>query len=491
MKKLNNIEHADAIMRYDETRKSEEHPVGKPYEPEWPEVDYIVGNPPFLGGNQMRSGRPATKKTPALQGLGDLYVDQLRALYLTRVPGGADLVAYWFEKTRSLIAMGHVARAGLIATQSIRAGSNRKVLTRIKVSGDIFMAWGDRRWVLDGAAVRVSLIAFDDGSESTKMLNGIPVGTIHPNLQTGSDVTSAFRLKENLSKAFQGPVKVGSFEISNELAKMMLMKPNPHGLPNSEVIKPWVNGDDIVGRPHNRWIIDFGSRTDHEAALYEAPFEHIESFVKPKREKNKDKQRREKWWRLGRSGGDLRKATAGVSRIILTSRVEKHRFFVWVPKATVPDARVIAIASDSDCLMGVLHSRPHLVWVHYTSSRHGVGNDPTYNSESCFETFPFPYPPGTEPTEADSPIVRAIADAARELVRLRDAWLNPPNASEDDLKSRTLTKLYNARPEWLAYAHRTLDTAVFAAYGWPANLTDQEILARLLALNHERAALGS
>jgi hypothetical protein len=86
--------------------------------------------------------------------------------------------------------------------------------------------------------------------------------------------------------------------------------------------------------------------------------------------------------------------------------------------------------------------------------------------------------------------VRAI-DAARELVRLRDAWLNPPNASDDDLKTRTLTKLYNARPEWLANAHRTLDEAVFAAYGWPPNLTDQEILARLLALNHERAALGS
>jgi hypothetical protein len=103
-------------------------------------------------------------------------------------------------------------------------------------------------------------------------------------------------------------------------------------------------------------------------------------------------------------------------------------------------------------------------------------------------TFPFPYPPGTEPTEAGSPIVRAIADAARELVRLRDAWLNPPNESEADIKDRTLTKLYNARPDWLANAHRALDTAVFAAYGWPPTLTDQEILANLLALNHQRAA---
>jgi len=137
----------------------------------------------------------------------------------------------------------------------------------------------------------------------------------------------------------------------------------------------------------------------------------------------------------------------------------------------------------------------HETWSLATSSRHGDGDEggrPTYNGASTFDTFPFPYPPGTEPTETDSPIVRAIADAARELVRLRDNWLNPPDASEADLKDRTLTKLYNARAEgkmeWLANAHRTLDEAVFAAYGWPSNLPDQEILSRLLALNHERAA---
>ncbi len=131
------------------------------------------------------------------------------------------------------------------------------------------------------------------------------------------------------------------------------------------------------------------------------------------------------------------------------------------------------------------------------ASWHGVGNDPTYNAESCFETFPFPWPPGTEPSEADSPLVRSIADAARELVRRRDNWLNPFSPSgeplpESELKDRTLTKLYNLRAAgkatWLENAHRTLDEAVFAAYGWPPNLTTQEILARLLALNHDRAA---
>jgi hypothetical protein len=84
--------------------------------------------------------------------------------------------------------------------------------------------------------------------------------------------------------------------------------------------------------------------------------------------------------------------------------------------------------------------------------------------------------------------VEAIAEVARELVAKRDAWLNPPGASAEDLKKRTLTNLYNARPAWLADAHRKLDEAVFVAYGWPATLTDAEVLEHLLALNHQRAA---
>jgi hypothetical protein len=117
-------------------------------------------------------------------------------------------------------------------------------------------------------------------------------------------------------------------------------------------------------------------------------------------------------------------------------------------------------------------------------ARHG-GERPTYNNTTCFDTFPFPWPPGQEPP--DDPRVAAIAAAARRLVQLRDNWLNPPGATEADLKPRTLTNLYNARPEWLAQAHRALDAAVLAAYGWPADLPDDAILARLLALNHERA----
>jgi len=154
----------------------------------------------------------------------------------------------------------------------------------------------------------------------------------------------------------------------------------------------------------------------------------------------------------------------------------------------VPDHKLHVIARSDDYFFGLLHSSIHEAWTLATCSWIGVGNDPSYNSETTFLTFPFPYPPGTEPSEADSPIVKAIADAARNLVKLRDAWLNPPDTPEAELKKRTLTNLYNQRPAWLDNAHRALDQAVFAAYGWPHPLGTQEILSRLLALNHERAA---
>jgi type II restriction/modification system DNA methylase subunit YeeA len=191
----------------------------------------------------------------------------------------------------------------------------------------------------------------------------------------------------------------------------------------------------------------------------------------------------------------MRKALSRLRRYIATPRVSKHRFFVFVPVETLADSRVVVIARDDEYFAGVLESAVHKTWSIQTGSRHGDGGDGgrlTYNIESCFDTFPFPWPPGTEPAEHDDPRVKAIADAARELVRLRDAWLNPPKIDPNELKNRTLTNLYNLREKgqcaWLDNAHRALDEAVFAAYGWPSNLTRDEILARLLELNHQRAA---
>ena len=466
LRKLDNIQHRDAVLTHDAE--------GKPVEPAWPEVDFIIGNPPFLGGKRLRTE------------LGSAYVDELFCVYAGRLPQEADLVTYWFEKARALVEVGKAQRAGLLATQSIRAGANLKVLQRIAESGGIFMAWSDKAWILDGAAVRVSLVGFDDGSQTERTLDGQPVPTINPNLSSESDTALALALAENAGIAFQGPVKVGKFEITSEEASRLLPMGNPNGKSNGLVIKPWMNATDLVGRGRNLNIIDFGELSEAEAALFEGPFELVKVRVKPARMENNDRQRREHWWRLGRSGSELREAKAGKTRLIATPRVAKYRLFAWVSSELVPDSRLYVFARDDDYFFGILHSMIHEVWTLANCTWHGVGNDPTYVSGTCFETFPFPWPPGTEPK--DSPLVEAIAEAARDLAAKRDAWLNPPNASADELKKRTLTNLYNARPSWLAEAHRKLDAAVFAAYGWPDNLTDAEILERVLTLNHQRAA---
>jgi hypothetical protein len=486
LKQVKNILHMDAILGY---QTSEVFETSEVYEPEWPQADVIVGNPPFLGGKRMRTE------------LGDDYVDKLFELYSGRVPHEADLVCYWFEKARAMIEIMQVKRVGLLATQAIRAGANRKILERIKETGDIFYAQADRPWILDGADVRVSMVGFDGGQEkhrlineskddlaSDALLNAKSVESINANLTYQADLTKAKRLQENANICFQGPVKVGAFDVDGTFAQKMLQAPNPNGKPNSDVVKPWMNASNITGHQRNMWIIDFGEMEILEAAYYEMPFEYVKKNIKPFRDKNNDLQRRTYWWRLGRSGGDLKTAKQGKNRIIVTPRVAKHRMFIWADIELVPDSRLFAFTRDDDYFFGILHSRVHEAWSLATSSRHGVGNDPTYNNTTCFETFPFPWPPGAEPK--DDPRVKAIVQAAQELVEQRDRWLNADGLSEAEKKKRTLTNLYNARPTWLELAHKKLDKAVFAAYGWPSDLSDEEILERLLALNLERAGRG-
>jgi len=470
---LRQIELKDAILDLSDP--------AKPREPEWPEVDVIVGNPPFLGGKRLRTE------------LGDAYVDALFAAWDGRVRREADLCCYWFEKARAAIERGAAKRAGLLATQAIRGGANRETLKRIKESGDIFFAHSDRPWVLDGAAVRVSMVGFDDGSETRRELNGRPVEGINANLTAHIDLTKVKRLPENAGIAFMGDTKVGPFEIDEATAKQMLASPNPHGKPNSDVVRPWVNGSDVTGRPRNMWIIDFPPGTSvEEAALYEEPFKYLEKYVKPERLAARTaKSQDEVWWVHHRPRPDMRGALLGLPRFVVTPRVSKHRLFLWVSANTLPDSAVIAFARDDDYFFGVLHSRPHELWARAQGTQlREAESGFRYTPTTTFETFPLPWPPGEEPW--GDPLVEAIAEAARELDELRNRWLNPAPVDghpwpESELKKRTLTNLYNERPTWLRNAHRKLDEAVFAAYGWDPGLSDEEVLAKLLALNLERA----
>jgi len=215
---LDHIECRDAVLGADRT------------EAVWPVADAVVGNPPFLGVSRKR------------RELGNEYVEALDATYAPRVPGGVDFLCYWFDKAQREIEAGRLHRAGLVATNSIRGGASRSVLERICASGRIFEAWADEPWVNNGEPVRVSLVCFGEGA--SKLLNGVPVAEIYADLTAPNaagdalDLTQAVPLTANLSASFQGASKKAKFEIDDTLAREWLRLPNPHGRPNSDVLKP-------------------------------------------------------------------------------------------------------------------------------------------------------------------------------------------------------------------------------------------------------------
>jgi hypothetical protein len=510
---LDQIERRDALLTSDGAEAS------------WPHADTLVGNPPFVGDKKMRNE------------LGNDYTEHLRAVYKGRVPGGADLVCYWFEKARAHIEAGALKRAGLVSTNSIRGGKSREVLDRVCNSTRIFEAWSDMPWINNGAAVRVSLISFGSAKQAS-VLDGTEVARIGANLEAAVEsIHTGVILPGTKGASFQGPVKVGSFDIPGELARQWLQLPNPGGRSNSHVLPPWVNGLDVVRRPSDTWIIDFGIKcTEADAALFEAPFAYVEQKVKAARLAQRRESRAKFWYLHGETVPGLRKAVCGITRYAVTPRVAKHRIWAWRDVSVLPDSAVVIVARSDDTTFGLLHSRMHELWSLGMCTWLGKGNDPRYTPTTCFETFPFPtgmmpaetahqrtetlsngaHVPATLPPEvrvnAD-----AIASAAHRLTTLRDAWLNPPEWTqripevtplgmtsslyperivarlgfEGELAKRTLTNLYNKYPAWLAAAHTALDSAVAAAYGWndwSPKMKDEEILLRLLALNRERAS---
>jgi type II restriction/modification system DNA methylase subunit YeeA len=254
-----------------------------------------------------------------------------------------------------------------------------------------------------------------------------------------------------------------------------------------------------------------------ESALFEKPFEIVLRDVKPTREGLRRANHRENWWIHGEARPGMRKALVGFTRFIISPRVSKFRLFKWVETQFLADSATVAIARDDDTSFGILHSRFHELWSLRMGTFLGVGNDPRYTPSTTFETFPFPEgltPNIAAAAYADDPRAQAIAGAAARLNELRENWLNPADlvqrvpevvpgypdrilprddAAAKQLQKRTLTNLYNARPQWLANAHAALDAAVADAYGWGDDfragaLTDDEILARLFQLNQKRAA---
>ena len=435
-------------------------------EREWPECDVIVGNPPFIGNKWLR------------REVGDEITKAVFAVYGDRLPATSDYCCYWFEKARDLIAQGKCQRAGLLATTGSKQISSRVAFERIQASGKIFFAISDRDWFDADTAIRICMVGFGRADVTdTPTLDGRETVTINPDLSSGLDTTRKHCLRASAKLCFMGTTKVGDFDIQHAQAVEMLAGVNPHGRPNSDVLRPFRNGSDLVRRDSGRWIVDFGVGTRMEAAaLYEAPFTHVTKCVKPERIKNKRKVRAEKWWLLGETLPAFREATADLPRYIGTARVAKHRLFVWQDSSVLPDSKVIAIAFADDFRFGVLHSHAHEVWTTATCALHG-GERRTYNPTECFETFPFPFPDDLARMEDDpaqlvakyraahyhtdqSNVLRedpppttpdehraAIAAAAKELNEWRERWLNPPEWTQ----THTLTFPGSAAGPWARY----------------------------------------
>lgn len=504
LKKLNNIVCHDALMNEDGTEYN------------WPQVDVVVGNPPFVGDKKM------------IGELGDEYTNKVRKQYESRVSGGADFVCFWFAKCIDYMQSGWLKRAGLVSTNSIRGGKNRLLLDKIAKFFAIYDAWADEEWINEGASVRVSMTCFSATSMEKKMISGEPVKDISSDLtekkeNSKIDVSKVKQLKCNRSTSFIGTQKSGNFDIPGELAREWLAAPNnPNNRPNSEVLKPWINGIDITRRPQGKWIVDFPEEmSEKDASLYEMPFEFVKQNVKLEIElkqqkwlkegkptKHLDKQH-ENWWVLWCYRREMRLALKGLKRYLSTARNGKHRIFQWQPAQVLADSQVVVIAKENDIYFGILSSKYHEIWSLKLCTWLGKGNDPRYNPKTIFETFPFPrgLEPNRSSNELDSSnIAQKISLAARNLNELRENWINPtelinafpeiiggyPNrivpkdkTAEKILSKRTLTNLYNQKPTWLCNAHKELDNAVAEAYGWPDNLTDDEILEKLFELNQK------
>ncbi len=461
---LDNIDCRDAII----DTSGDEFAI-----PEWPEADFIIGNPPFIGNKRMR------------EEMGDQSVEEIYQVWGDRVPNGADLCAYWFEKARIQIAEKKAKRAGLLATQAIRGGASRTVLRNILNTGGIFFAESDRDWLLDGAKVHTSMVGFDDGAETSRILDSKYVPRIHSDLSARqADVTTAQRLAANQNIAFQGIIIVGPFDVSNEEAQRMLEIENPSGVKNSDVVKHLMTAKDITDLPSNRWIVDFGvNRTEVEAVAYEAPYLAIKEPVVEYRT-NLRSTANSPWWLFASTRPQMRAALEPLSRYMATPLVSKHRLFVWVDGSTIVNHSVGVFAFEDDYSMGILQYRIHEVWALAlgTQVRDRLSGF-RYTHTTCFETFPFPEPSDDQRA--------AVAEIAKTMMWHRKNSLSGPFAINYVQRRmvkepNTLTNLYNRYPDWLKNDHYALNRAVFDAYGWPEDPDDDTILERLLELNLSR-----
>jgi len=467
----------------------------------WPDADYVVGNPPFIGNWRMR------------QALGDGYAEALRHTY-PEVSESADYVMYWWHLAGSLVRAEKIQGFGFITTNSLPMINNRKILQR-HMSAEpplsVVFAVPDHPWVdsADGAAVRIAmtvgrkgdlpgricrvLTEEPGGNEGMKVSLSEEKGKILADLTIGADVAGALPLRANFELSCPGVKLHGSgFIVTPEEAKALGLG-RIAGLERH--IRPYRNGRDLAQSPRGVLVIDlFGLAIEEIKSRFPEIYQWILERVKPERDQNNRASYRDNWWIFGEPRGNFRPALHGLPRYIATVETAKHRIFVFLGQEILPDNKLVIIASDDAYHLGVLSSRIHCVWALAAGGRLGVGNDPVYNKTRCFEPFSFP-----AFDEAQTALIRERAEAL-DAHRWRQQSLHPGlglteqyNVLEKLRAGEALTPKERTIHDQglvgvLKQLHDDLDAAVFSAYGWPTTLTDQEILERLTALNRERAA---
>ncbi len=470
-----------------------------PRQATWPKVDFIIGNPPYIGNKRMRLA------------LGDGYVEALRRAH-DEVPETADYVMYWWNHSARLVKEGMVRRFGLITTNSITQAFNRQVIEPYLHGNHahLIFAVPDHPWIdsADGAAVRVAMTSVAGGSGIGRLLTiaaeersvgGEPFvtlvqrdGKINSDFSVGTSVINVEPLRSNDGLSCPGVKLHGAgFIVSGRQAGLL---GRDRGGEYLRRIRPYLNGRDVTGSSRNALVIDLFGLTEAEAqARVPEIYQWLYDRVRPERLQNNRAVYRTSWWLFGEPRASFRPALQGLSRFLATPVTSKHRFFVFVDGETLPDDALIAIATSDALLLGVLSSRLHLVWALAAGSHLGVGNDPRYIKTRCFDPFPFP-----SCSQEQAGRVSHLGESI-DFHRKRRQELHP---------GLTLTGIYNvleklrsgepltdkdrviheqALVSVLKQLHDELDAAVFEAYGWPATLTDEEILERLVALNHERA----
>jgi len=462
------IENRDAVLAYDEKipRRDEDgnvitiwdgqttrpHPVTgnevpdesarkvvydyvNPRRPEWPEADFVVGNPPFIGNKRMRFS------------LGDGYVEALRQAFKKQKPNGWDFVMFWWQTCADLLQNGEIRRFGLITTNSIHQSFNRRVLEHYlnstKNAVHISFAIPDHPWVdsTDGAAVRIAMTVaasgrktgtlarvtleteIDDGEHDVEFTK--KPAEILPSLSEGARLSDLEPLDSNSLLSGQGVIVLGEGFLLTRDEKERLLRDEPDA---KKFVRPYMNGSDLVRTSRKLEIIDLNGMTEDELKDFPATYQRIFTLVRPNRLQMKDKQRRTKWWLFGRTNQILRNCLEKLPRYIATCRTAKHRIFSFIDGNILPDAKIVAIGLSDSFHLGTLSSLIHELWSERVGVRMGVGNDLNYNHSDCFGKFPFP-----DPDEETKQRIRDLGEKL-DAHRKRQQELHP---------GLTLTGIYN------------------------------------------------